>query len=106
MSITSRLKPTKRPTVNARKEVKKTLAAKPAVVLDTKGKPHHETALAFNQEPGHADKHLIRRKVTGIRMEPEQPKTRGAFCGVTKTERKRRQKEREGVARTAIGLST
>jgi hypothetical protein len=87
---------------NARKDTKKTLAAKPATVLSATGKPRGAITLKLNQEPGHADRGLIRRKVTGIRMAPEAPAPKGVFGGVTKTERKRRKKLREGVARTAL----
>jgi hypothetical protein len=99
MSTKSKARNVKSPTGSARAELKKTLANMPArqvaARLDGTRNAVPPVTLAFKDEPGHRDLGLIRRKVKGIRVAPEKPATKGAFGGVTKTERRRRQAAKE-----------
>lgn len=98
MSITSRARSIKRPNQNARKDLKRTLAAKPARVLVGNFRVT-TTSLAFNEEPGHRDLGLIRKSNRhGQYVGPGGAlvgKKGGAFGGVDRAERQRRKALRE-----------
>jgi hypothetical protein len=98
MSFFSRLRSIKRPTCNARKQVKQHAATRGEVVTGT----GRLIPAPFHATPGHRNLGLIPRRAGGYRMEPDQPKTRGAFGGVTKTERNRRAIIREAAAKAAL----
>jgi hypothetical protein len=89
MSTSSRLRSTKRPAVNARKVVKAQAATR-GTVINGKGE---SVPAPFNATPGHRDLGLIPKPRTarGVRFSPDSGSAKGAFGGVTKTERKRRQ---------------
>lgn len=86
---------------NARHEIRQTLAAKPAKVHDSRTGKVTTKALALKDEPGHRDLGLIPKPVKGIVVMPDKPKGRGAFSGVNRNERARRQAEREAASVSA-----
>lgn len=107
MSIQSRSRNEKRPTVNARREIKaQTLRDKNRVntLVPYRGEDDRmhtrveSRAAAFNLTPGHRDLGLIPQpRRGGYRLYPQRPAAAGAFGGIRKDARKARDDARRAA---------
>lgn len=106
MSIKSRSRSTKRPTINSRRSLKQHVSITLTNVSTNGGRTFIKKAVPFGivAEPAHRDLGLIPADLkVGVRRRllPKQPKTLGAFGGCNKSERKRRFDARKAALATA-----